>query len=153
MSMDLSKSAEILQLLPNFRLDCHTRDVERYFPCQENEFNDWSHEEKQAEISRLWKRSLKALFHQDKSIVFSITGGLDSRLSVSVAHQHWNDINLYTYGSKQAKESHYSRVMNRDYAISQQLVEIIEPKTYVFIAIAANKKASTTLSLLHTRNA
>ena len=79
MSMDLTKSAEIQQLLPNFRLDCSTRDVERYFPRRENEFDNWSHEEKQAEISRLWKRSLEALFHQDKSIVFSITGGLDSR--------------------------------------------------------------------------
>ena len=152
MSMDLTKSAEIRQLLPNFRLDCSTRDVERYFPRRENEFDNWSHEEKQAEISRLWKRSLEALFHQDKSIVFSITGGLDSRLSVSMAHEHWNQINLYTYGSKQAKESHYSRVMNRDYAISQQLVEIIEPQTYVFIALSENKKVSTSLSSLLKRN-
>ena len=152
MAMDLTMSSQIRQLLPNFRLNCSSRVSNRYFPKKENEFSDWSHEEKQEEISRLWKRSIDALLSGNKSVVFSITGGLDSRLSVAMASERWNELNLYTYGTKKPKDTHYSKVMNRDYLIAQSLVSIIQPKTYKFLHLAENKRLSPELSELINTN-
>lgn len=152
MAMDLTLSPQIRQLLPNFRLDCDIQTPTRFFPVSENEFTHWTHEEKLVEITRLWKRSINDLLTLNKSVVFSITGGLDSRLSVAMAHDHWKELNLYTYGSKQPKNTHYSKVMNRDFKIPQSLIEIIQPKDYKFLHLAENKRLPTQLSDLIQTN-
>lgn len=152
MAMDLSMSSDIRQLLPNFRLNCEQALPQRYFPRRNNEFSNWSHEEKQAEISRLWKKSLDYLLSNNQNVVFSITGGLDSRLSIAMAHAHWPEIVLYTYGSKKAKDTNYSRMMNKDYLISRELVDYIQPKEYKFIHLADNKRLHPALSSLIKAN-
>ena len=152
MAMDLTMSSKIRQLLPNFRLDCEQALPQRYFPRRKNEFSDWSHEEKIAEITRLWKTSLDSLLAINQNVVFSITGGLDSRLSISMAHAHWSEIVLYTYGSKEAKDTNYSRMMNKDYLISRELVNYIQPKEYRFIHLADNKRLHPELSSLIKTN-
>lgn len=152
MAMDLTKSSAIRQLLPNFKLNANTREITRYFPVQENEFADWSHAQKQTEITRLWKNALNSLFDTDKKIVYSITGGLDSRLSLAMANERWSDLTLYTYGTKNPSSSNYSQVMNRDFLIAQNLVNIIQPNKYYFIDLTENKKIEPTLSLLLNSN-
>src|SRR5699024_8558136 len=148
MAMDLTKSPEINQLLPNFKLDCLQRESSRYFPIQENEFSDWTHKEKLTEITRLWNSSIDKLLDSASNVVFSISGGLDSRLSVAMAHKHWNKLNLYTYGTKIPNDSKYSQVMNRDYVIARELVKIIRPKSYKFIHLAENRKLEPDLAAL-----
>lgn len=152
MAMDLTPSSQIRQLLPNFRLNCESRVPNRYFPIEENEFVGWSHEKKQAEITRLWKHSIDSLLSNNKSVVFSITGGLDSRLSIAMARDHWSDLNLYTYGTKHPKNTHYSKVMNRDYLIAQSLVEVIQPKNYKFLHLAQNQRLTPELTGLLKTN-
>ena len=69
MAMDLTLSSDIQQLLPNFRLNCSNLQLDRYFPSRSNEFVNWSHEEKQAEITRLWKCSVESLSAK-RNVVF-----------------------------------------------------------------------------------
>lgn len=152
MAMDLTKSSQINQLLPNFKLDCLKSESSRFFPVQANEFSTWSHNDKQTEITRLWTASLDRLLNGTNQVVFSISGGLDSRLSVAMAHEYWENLNLYTYGTKVPKDTKYSQVMNRDYVIAHELIEIIRPKNYKFIHLAENRKLQPALATLLKTN-
>ena len=58
----------------------------------------------------------------------------------------------FTYGSKEAKDSNYSKVMNRDYQISQNIIEVIRPKEYKFLHLAEYKRIDSSLASLLRSN-
>lgn len=152
MAMDLTKAPTIRQLLPNFRLNYSTRQIKRYFPNEENEFRNWNHEERQAEVTRLWKKSISSLLSYTPHVVFSITGGMDSRLSIAMASRHWHNLSLYTYGTKSPSGTNYSQAMNRDFLIAQKLIDVIQPREYKFLHLKENKAVKAELAALLEAN-
>lgn len=152
MAMDLTSDESIRQLLPNFRLDLCSREVERFFPRTINSYSEWTHSERLAEITRLWKNSLAKICAEECRVVISITGGIDSRLSIAMAKSWWSEINTFTYGVSRSTGSNYSNVMNRDFEIVRSILATIPELEHEMIDLRTLPSTTTELRNLLDRN-
>lgn len=150
---DLTANAGIFTLLPNFRLELYSMQYERYFPLTENEFTTWTEEERLDEISRLWHNSVDALFTSSDKIAVSITGGADSRLTLSFLRKYWGRIHSFTYGIEHRRSnSQYSKVMSNDFSIVHQLAEMLNLPRHIFIDLSTISPLSDRTSALLSLN-
>ncbi|WP_293878537.1 hypothetical protein [uncultured Brevibacterium sp.] len=131
--LDYTIFDRVWQLLPNFRLNLNTLEVERFFPRAINRYLDWSPEEKLDKVQELWGNAHRELLNRWKNVVLSITAGLDSRFVLAMLKDHRQDISTITYGNPRAGASAYSQSMYLDYSRVAEMLPYIDSKEHWFV--------------------
>lgn len=136
---------DVKSINPNFSYKVKTDTVHRYFPRKTNVYNKLSEEEKFSKFEFLWKEQLKHFESKNKDIIFSVTGGADSRVSLALAKKHLSNFKFFTYAPSDGEldqKSNFIKALSLDKKIVEQILDII-PLHHQFLLFMDNKKKLT----------
>ncbi len=114
----------ITALQPNHRLDLLTTSQSRYFPYAENSYLGASDKERLDLAQHLWTEQIR-LITSDRDVALSMTGGIDSRVSLAMSRAFWDRIKAFTYTAIPRQDSAWSRSIYQDEAIVQQILDVV----------------------------
>lgn len=123
----------VMALLPNHRLNADLGTTERFFPFRENPFTSESFEKKISMIERLWQEQIR-LLAKKYDIAISLTGGLDSRVSLSMSRAHWDEISAFTYTVSGKPKSAWAQSLAKDETLVQQILKVVDvPHEFLYL--------------------
>lgn len=96
---DRSPAVNVRAIMPNFKLDFNSKKITRFFPRENNKYTNLDKEERYQIFERLWKNQVNYFISEFEDIAFSLTGGNDSRISLSMLKEHKDKIRMFTYAS------------------------------------------------------
>src|SRR5699024_249029 len=96
---DRSPAVNVRAIMPNFKLDFNSKKITRFFPRENNKYTNLDIEERYQIFERLWKNQVNYFISEFEDIAFSLTGGNDSRISLSMLKEHKDKIRMFTYAS------------------------------------------------------
>ena len=131
--LDYTIFDRVLHLLPNFRLNLNTFEIERFFPRESNRYLAWPLEEKLGRLEELWRNAHRELFKRWENVVVSITAGLDSRFVLAMLEDHSRDMSTITYGKPRPGGSAYARSIHMDYSRVASMLPYIDSKQHWFV--------------------
>lgn len=138
---DNTQFSEIKSLNPNFRYNSKDNSTRRIFPRQNNKYKNMTHEERIKLFTFLWQEQLKIFKEKYNSVIFSITGGADSRVSLSLAKNYINEMDFFTYAptaNTSQDDSNFARALAKDKAIVEQILDVV-PLNHKFILFREKK--------------
>lgn len=138
---DNTQFSEFKSLNPNFRYLSKDNSTWRIFPRENNKYKNMTHEEKIKLFTFLWQEQLKCFTKKYNSVIFSITGGADSRVSLSLAKNYLNEMNFFTYvptANASQDDSNFARSLAKDKAIVEQILDVV-PLKHKFILFREKK--------------
>src|SRR5699024_1363858 len=94
---DYSLFSNVESLIPNFYLNLNNGEKNRFFPRENNRYRNTAENEKFSTVEFLWKEQLKHFVNTNDKMIFSLTGGADSRLSLAMSKDYIADIESFTY--------------------------------------------------------
>ncbi|MFW0118605.1 hypothetical protein ACN08Y_01565 [Rothia sp. P5764] len=127
-NFDQTKSEHIYALIPNHRLSINGEAVEtrRYWPRYENPYTSLSHEQKIEKLMTYWGSVVQQYTRDYDSLVFSLSGGEDSRANLAMASDYLDQFELFTYATHRTDgESYWYKSIRKDYEIVQQIVGMV----------------------------
>lgn len=119
---------DVKSISPNFKIDLISKKRERFFPRETNKYNSFSHKSKLELMEKLWKKQVEYYCEKYENIIFSITGGADSRVSLAMAREHLDKMKFFTYSTTEG-ESHsskYTSVLSNDQYIVKQILKDVK---------------------------
>ncbi|WP_462420198.1 hypothetical protein [Salinicoccus sp. Marseille-QA3877] len=110
--------------LPNHYVNLNTSDVTRFFPRENNPYTQMSEEKKLRLVEQFWKKQIDYYAKTSSDIIFSITGGLDSRFSLSLSKEHMHELKFFTYvlTNKIDNSTPRSKMLSKDYGVVSQIL-------------------------------
>lgn len=132
----------IKSLLPNFSYSLKSKNYQRYFPRIENPFTEMKNEEKVKLFDSIIKKQIDYYMANYNNIIHSLTGGFDSRASLSICKNYLQEISFFTYTlSKQNidKNSKISKRYEEDKSIVEQFISYL-PVNHTFLYLKDVKK-------------
>ena len=134
--------SEVKSINPNFYYSSESKLTERFFPRKKNKYNDFSNKEKLEAFEFLWKEQLKHFSKKYKTIIFSITGGADSRVSLALSKSHINNMSFFTYAPTVDVDKYNARFfksLSKDKKIVDQILEVI-PLNHQYLLFRDNDR-------------
>jgi hypothetical protein len=86
----------VRSLTANCALNCSTRAIARIWPRRS--IRSRSVEDVSEELCTLFRGQVENLVNRNRPVLVSLTGGMDSRTTLSVAHSYGDKIKYFTYG-------------------------------------------------------
>ncbi|MCW4466135.1 hypothetical protein OK351_11560 [Glutamicibacter sp. MNS18] len=114
----------IRAVIPNHRLNLDTGDMERFFGQGTNQYRNLSVGQRVDMVHALWTEQLRVLA-RTKKIALSITGGLDSRVSLAMARPWWDEIRTFTYTTEPVSGNSRSKSLHKDQVIVERILEVV----------------------------
>lgn len=138
---NLSPYTNIKALTPNICFELYSKKTERFFPRESNKFTHLSKEERLSLAEKLWKKQYEFFFKTFSKLAFSITGGLDSRVSLAMLREKIPEINFFTYMTEipNPKNEKNTRLLKNDGIRVKELLKDIE-LNHQFIKIENSEK-------------
>lgn len=96
-SFDNTPYSNVKALLPNFKLNFNSKKMERFFPRTNNKYSHLDDIKKVDIIESLWKQQLDYYYKEYRNVIVSITGGIDSRISLALCKNYLNNLQFFTY--------------------------------------------------------
>lgn len=134
------------QLLPNFFLNTESGFVVRFYPFEENKYIAWSHGDRMSRLVELWNRQLASYSKSHPRTVISLSGGLDSRLTLALSEEHVPSFSAYTYGCTAAPardltsgERKRFLELEQDVDTAQQVARLVQPKSHTLFDVTDSK--------------
>lgn len=118
---------DIKSLLPNFFFDYNSKKQVRFFPRENNKYTDMDEKEKFELIERFWKEQLRYFVSKYDNLIFSLTGGGDSRFSLALSKEYLDKIQFFTYATtkKEDSSSKSAAGLSMDYKIVNQILDVV----------------------------
>lgn len=142
---DTTQFSEVKSVNPNFYYSSEPKSIKRFFPRTENKYICFSNEEKLETFEYLWKEQLNFFTAEYEKVIFSITGGADSRVSLSLAKKYINNLSFFTYAPTVNVDKYNSRFfksLSKDKKIVDQILEVI-PLNHQYLLFKDNSKKLT----------
>src|SRR5699024_248865 len=119
---------EIKSTLPNFYLDFYEKNQKRFFTRKNNAYKLMSEDKKFELIERFWKSQLDYYTKKYSNLIFSLTGGGDSRFSLALTKDYLNNIKFFTYSrtSEIDSSSPSSLGLSLDHKIVLQMLDVLD---------------------------
>ena len=119
--------SNIKSTIPNHSIELNKKKITRFFPRRNNQFTQMSNEKKFKLVEKFWKRQIDVYSKYNNKIIFSITGGLDSRFALSLSKKHIADFYFFTYALKNRidNSSPTSKMLSKDFGIVNQMLKDI----------------------------
>ncbi len=114
----------IERIVPNISLNLITKSSNRFFPRKENVYKKLSEAERFDIAERLWKDQLNYYKCKYENLVFSLTGGCDSRVSLAMAKDIRHDIRFFTYTIAE-KDDNVKSYFENSLTLDKEIVEKI----------------------------
>lgn len=118
-----TKSETIFALIPNHKYKEASSGQDRYYPTSRSDASELSENQRIELIETLWKSQLAAYIDKHK-IVMSMTGGLDSRVTVALAKEHLSQLPAFTY-THDSGTSGSSGSWRLDKEIVNEILEVV----------------------------
>lgn len=130
--------------IPNHSVELGSKKITRFFPRRNNQFTQINEEKRFKLVEKFWKKQIDAYSNYDNRIIFSITGGLDSRFALSLSKKYMNDFHFFTYALKNKidNSSPTSKMLSKDYGVVKQILSDI-PLKHSFFFFEDNPVALT----------
>jgi len=124
---NLSPYKNIKSISPNFKIDVINKTRTRFFPRDYNKYKSMSHQNRLIYIEKLWKEQIKYYCENYSNIIFSISGGADSRVCLAMAREYQNNMKFFTYSVTEGikEDTKYSSVLSKDQYIVKQILNDI----------------------------
>lgn len=119
--------AEIRSMIPNHRLDLEHGSSERFFGKQANPYLGLSNKQRIDMVHHLWTKQVLELA-RNHNIALSITGGLDSRVSLALARPLWDKVHTFTYTASPTKGGWWAKSLHKDDVIVRQILDAVDVK-------------------------
>lgn len=123
----LLKSARenVRSTVANHQFDLFNKTHTRFFPRGDNKYTALAENEKFDLIERFWKKQLDQYFKHSGKMVFSLTGGGDSRFSLALMKDYMDNVEFFTYASTNGDDnsSYAARILSIDDHIVKQMLE------------------------------
>lgn len=139
---DTTQFDNIRSLNPNFFYSSRTKETTRFFPNKINKYNNMTLETKLENFEFLWQEQLKYFKNRYDSVIFSITGGADSRVSLALAKNYMQEFQFFTYApSSNVKKysTRFLRSLSKDKEIVDQLLEVV-PLNHNYLLFKEQRK-------------
>lgn len=119
--------SEIKSAIPNFYIDFYRKKQHRFFPRENNKYTSLDEDTKFQLIERFWKLQLDYYTAKYKNLLFSLTGGGDSRFSLALTKDYLERIHFFTYSrTSGVDESSQTAIgLTMDYNIVTQMLEVM----------------------------
>lgn len=130
--LDLSKYENIYKFNSNFRFELNNHTLKRIFPI--NIYKEIATSNVVKQVLPLMKEMVEFIFNLDRSVVVSLTGGYDSRLTLALLKKHIPDTLFFTYlktDDKEMSEAH-RKIYQNDYTAVKYLVDQLNLKHKFF---------------------
>lgn len=115
----------IRAMLPNHRLDMMSASQQRFFPTSANPYVELPVADRVSMVQDLWSEQLRVLASK-RTLALSMTGGLDSRISLAMAREVWGSIRAFTYTATPLQDNAWSRSIYKDEVIVRQLLDVVD---------------------------
>lgn len=142
---DTTAYKNVKSINPNFYYTTKLNNTVRYYPFKENKYIGMDFDEKLRIFEFLWKEQLKYFKKQYESVIFSITGGADSRVSLALAKNYINDFQFFTYAPTtrvSGHSSHFLKSLSKDKEIVDQMLDVI-PLKHNYLLFQEDKRTLT----------
>ena len=134
------------QLLPNFYVNADSRSIVRFYPFEENKYTTWSHEDRMLWLVELWNRQLESYAKSHPRTVISLSGGLDSRLTLALSEKYVPSFSAYTYGCTAPPERDMTSgqkkrflELEQDVDTAKQVARLVQPKSHMLFDVTDSK--------------
>ncbi|MFC3900404.1 hypothetical protein [Aliicoccus persicus] len=113
--------------IPNHYVELPSNNVTRFFPRRNNPYTQMSEEKRFALVEKFWKTQIEEYCQYYNKIVFSITGGLDSRFALALSKNYIDRFNFFTYAynDKIDNSTSESSKLSLDYTIVKNILNDI----------------------------
>lgn len=122
----------VKSIISNFYFDFHKNEKVRFWPRQNNRFTYTKEKVKLELASKIWKLQLDKFTNEYKHVVMSMTGGLDSRVSLALLNGYYDKVLGFTYTPSTRKDfqasTSWEKSIFRDKKIVDELLEIVNIK-------------------------
>lgn len=142
---DTTVFSNVKSINPNFSYNSESDSVSRYFPRKTNIYRNMSEEEKFSKFEFLWKEQLRHFEKENDDIIFSVTGGADSRVSLALAKNYLSKFKFFTYAPSDEeldKKTHFIEALTMDKKIVEKILEVI-PLQHQFLLFMDEKRKLT----------
>lgn len=116
-------------IIPNFSVDLPSGKFERFFPRERNKYTNIDEDKKFNLIEKFWKNQIENVFSKSDNVFLTLTGGGDSRMSLSLSFEYLDKLMLTTYAytdSEKVDESDItSKVLSLDNMIVKNIVKYL----------------------------
>lgn len=143
---NLSPFEDIKALTPNLYLDFYSKETFRFFPREKNRFTHLSTDEKLEIAEKLWKNQYRYFFSKFNNLAFSITGGIDSRVSLAMLKDKIPNIKFFTYMSglpNPTNEKNLRLLRNDGIKVKELLDDIQLNHTFIQLENVSKKLSDT----------
>src|SRR5699024_9510051 len=126
---DTTPYENIKSINPNHKINIVTQTRQRFFPRKENVYNGYEDSSKLKLINKLWKDQIYLYNKRYDNIIFSLTGGADSRVSLSMVKGYIDSMRFFTYSTEEGEtkeKSKYANVLSDDQYIVRKILEDIK---------------------------
>lgn len=144
-SLNFTPYENIKSLLPNIYLEFSSMKTKRFFPRRKNIYSNLNAEERFALVERLWKKQLEYYSKNFENIVFSLTAGQDSRVSLALAKEYKENMSFFTYTvipENSSAKDYFSESLSMDEIVVKQILEDI-PLKHQFFRFKRNEDVLT----------
>lgn len=134
-NLTLSPFENVKSMLPNLYLDLFSKNLVRFFPRGENKYLKLSADERLLKVEKLWKGQLKQYMKEYSNVVFSITAGNDSRVSLALAKEYKDKMRFFTYSivDPESKRDYFDKSLFIDKQVVEQILQDISLDHQFFI--------------------
>lgn len=120
-------------LIPNHSLSIPTWRIQRFFPRTTNPYTNWTIQKRVTEYIAIWKRQWATLGRQRKDLLFSITGGQDSRTTMSLVGDPMKTFRTFTYTVEQTTDDERANTLIRDVDIVEEIRKLFPLHNYTIL--------------------
>src|SRR5699024_4657405 len=152
-SWDVTKYDDLKSINPNHAYNSANGKVFRYFPRNKNIYTTKSDIEKMELFEYLWKQQITHFSSKYSNVIFSLTGGADSRFSLSLIKEQIQMFKFFTYApafTLPENSTPFTKTLQRDKVIVDQILDVL-PLNHRYL-IFEEKKKKLTQNQLHILN-
>jgi len=135
--------SNVKSINPNFSYNSESDSVSRYFPRKENIFKSMSEEERFSKFEFLWKEQLKHFEKNHDDIIFSVTGGADSRVSLALAKDYLSKFKFFTYAPSDEEldnKTRFIEALTMDKKIVEKILEVVPLQHHFLLFMDEERK-------------
>lgn len=153
-SLSRSPYREIDALLPNHSLSVPSWNIHRFFPRDSNTFLHWSVEKRVSKYIDIWNRQWESLSNVKGNLLFSITGGQDSRTTMALVGEPLKHFQTFTYTKEITGSNKNTGSLTRDVDIVREIRKIFPLSKYnILTGSEEEPRLSSMYSSLSAHNA
>lgn len=144
-SWDVTKYDDLKSINPNHAYNSANGKVCRYFPRNKNIYETKSDIEKMELFEYLWKQQITHFSSKHSNVIFSLTGGADSRLSFSLIKEQIQKFKFFTYApafTLPENSTPFTKTLQRDKDIVDQILDVV-PLNHRYLIFEEKKKKLT----------